>query len=385
MFTAPPALETVQPQNVKGALSIDWVIEPNPGKPNGALPFPVETAKGEAGPLHFSLRRLRLADETPKRLKLAVTPAGHDDIASVLAKMGDGYRFTTLRSNELMSLQSLRAYDVVFLTCADVYVQDFQIALPLRKFVEQGGTLYASDLRGDIVLAAFPEVRTRIPLAPGVPQDVEASVIDRGLQTHLGRSSIPLTFDAPGWRPAAFNIAKATVCLNGRYRNQLGEEQLAPLLVKFQVQRGNVIFTSFHHTKNDSAIVKKLLDYLVFASVNARSEARVRELMQQYHFAPTDLRPTLLNAGQDVEATFQHAGGGLQIALGFENQGAKLKLVLRSPTGQIVEHEDQGIYLIEVPDAPAGMWRYTVTPVDLPHAHFPAMIAVGTLKTEPRP
>lgn len=370
------------PRFTRAGMPIAWSLDAKPQKTGGLyLIPPVEIAQGEVGHLHFSLRRLRLSDETPRRLKLAVTPIAHDDVASILTKMGEGYRFATLQNQDLFFLQTLRKYDVVFLTCADVYAQDFQAALPLRKFVELGGTLYASDLRGDLVLAAFPEFRARVPVLPGVPQEVEAQIVDSGLQSHLGRKSIPLTFDAPGWRPAAFNPDLVKVCLTGRYRNQMGIEQLAPLLVKFSFGRGAVIFTSFHHAKNDSATVHKLLDYLVFASVSARSEARVRELMQRYDFAPADLRPVILNGGQELQGKFQHAGGGLQIALGFENQGAKLKLTLHSPTGQKIEHEDQGVYLIEVPVAVPGAWQYSVTPIELPHANFPVVVAVGNLKS----
>ena len=377
--TPVPFLPTEDPATPPRA-PIRWALDTGPAKFADNLLLPIETAKREVGNLHFSLRRLRLGDDAPKPLKLAVTAFVHDDIGSVLSKMGEGYRFTSLRHQDLLSQAALKKHDVVFMTCADIYAEDFQAVLPLRKFVEEGGTLYASDLRGDIVLAAFPEFRSRLPILPGVPQGVEASVVDAGLAAYLQRTTIPLTFDAPSWRPAAFDPAKVTVCLKGAYRNQLGQTQVAPLLVKFQVKRGTVIFTSFHHSKNDTAIVQKLLGYLVFASVNARSEARVRELMKRYDFAPESLRPMLLNSGAPAEATYQHTGGGLQIALGFENQGAKLKLTLRSPTGQIVEHEDQGIYLIDVPNAAPGAWRYTVTPIDLPHANFPILAAVGTHK-----
>ncbi len=357
-----------------------WALD-KPAAKIGGLMLPIETSRGEVGNLHYSVRRLRLDDDSRKPLRLGVTPVAHDDIGGILAKMGDGYRYSTLRSQDLMSIQSLRNFDVIFLTCADLYPQDFQAVLPLRKFVELGGTLYASDLRGDMVLAAFPEFRAGQPALPGVPQNVEASIVDQGLQSFMGRKAIPLTFEAPGWRPASFHPAKTTVCVQGAYRNQLGQQQVAPLLVKFRAQRGTVIFTSFHHSKNDSEIVRKLLDYLVFASVNAKSEARLRELMERYDFAPQDLRPVVLNADQKAQATHQHAGGGLQIALGFHQQGAKLKLTLREPTGQVIEHEDEGIYLIEVPKAPPGVWQYTVTPVELPHANFPIVVAVGTLKS----
>lgn len=371
-------------RKTRDGMAIEWSLDARPKKSSELfLILPVEVANVTTGNLHYSLRRLRLADDAPKPLKLAVTPPAHDDIGSILNKMGPGYRFTSLRNHDLLSLPMLRHHDVVFLTCADMYVPDFQAAMPLRKFVELGGTLYASDLRGDLLLAAFPEFRARMPVYPGIPQQVDVAVVDPGLQAQVGRKTVPLTFDAPGWRPAPFDASRVTVCLTGQYRNQRGELQSAPLLVKFQVGRGTVIFTSFHHTKNDSEIVRRLLDYLVFASVNARSEARVRELMQRYDFAPADLRPTTLNTGQDAQGTFEHPGGGLQIALGFENQGAKLKLTLRAPTGQMVEHEDQGIYLVEVPNAPSGSWKYTVTPIDLPHANFPMIVAIGTLKHRP--
>jgi hypothetical protein len=294
--------------------------------------------------------------------------------------MGDGYRFTKLRSQDLMSLQTLNTYDVVFLTCAELYAHDFHAVLPLRKFVEQGGTLYASDLRGDMLLAAFPELRATPGPLPGLPQSVDADVMDKGLESFLQRKKVPLTFDAPYWRPAGFDSRKVTVCLSGTYRNQMGQIQTAPLLVKFAFKRGQVIFTSFHHPKNDRDIVHKLVDYLVFASVNARSEARVRELMARYRFAPSDLRPLLLAPGRNMEGVFQHAGGDLQVALGLENEGAKLKLTLHAPTGQVIEHEDQGIYLIEVPAAPSGGWRFTITPVELPHGNFPILLAVGAMK-----
>lgn len=368
---APPALELFESR-------ISWLLDAP--KDEKKLITPIEIITMDKGDLHFSVRRLALDGDAPKALKLAVTPAAHDDVQRILTRMGDGYRFTTLKNQSWMSYPTLKNFDVVFLTCADVYAQDFQAALPLRQFVEQGGTLYASDLRGDIVLAAFPEFRARMPVTPGVPQKVDANVVDKGLQLYLHRKTIPLTLEAEGWRPAGFDPSKIEVMLDGSYRNQLGHTQTAPLLVKFRAKRGHVIFTSFHHSKNDSEIVRKLLDYLVFASVSARSEARVRDLMQRYEFAPEALRPIVLEAGKKSEGEYQHPGGAMQIALGFENQGAKLKLTLRAPGGQTIEHEDQGIFLIEIPKAVAGAWKYTVTPVDLPHTNFPIVVAVGLHK-----
>jgi hypothetical protein len=82
-----------------------------------------------------------------------------------------------------------------------------------------------------------------------------------------------------------------------------------------------------------------------------------------------------------LEGKHEHAGGTLRIALGFEHAGAKLKLTLRSPAGRAIEHADQGLYLIEVPNAAPGAWSYAVTPLDLPHPNFPLIVAVGTAKS----
>jgi hypothetical protein len=362
--------------------AIKWAVEAAaPSKrADTNLIVPIEVARIEQDNVLFTLRRLRFPDGEIKPLKLAVTPFVHDDVAGLLKTMGAGYRCTNIRNEDTWSLLTLRNFDVVFLTCADVQFQDFQAALPLRRYVEMGGTLYASDLRGDVLAAAFPEYRRRLPLLPGAAQSIDASVTDTGLQAYLGKKMIPLTFDAPNWRPAAFDASKTTVCLKGAYRNNKGEMQSAPLLVKFRAGKGTVIFTSFHHSNNDSAIVQKLLEYLVFSSVSARSEARVKELMLRSQFAAEDLRPVFVSMDRKAEGICRHDGGAMQIALGFENQGAKLKLTLRSPSGKIVEHEDQGLYLIEIPKAEAGVWQYTVTPIELPHANFPILIAVGKPK-----
>ena len=357
-----------------------WTTEP-PRSGEANLIMPIEIATIEDGSIPYNIRRLRFHDEAPTPLRLAVTPFSHDDLGSVLTKMGEGYRFTNIRNEDLLSLSTLKKYDVLFLTCADMYAQDFQAAGPLRRFVQQGGTLYASDLRGDLVLAAFPEFRARVALMPGVPQNIDATVYDKGMQSYLSKKAIPLSFEANDWRPAGFDATKVTVCLKGMYRNNLGLTKPAPLMVKFRVQKGTVVFTSFHHAKNDAEIVRKLLDYVVFATVNARSEARVKDLMARSQFAAHDLHPVLMTADKQVAGIFQHQLGALQVGVGFENLGARLKLKLRSPGGQTIEHEGQGLYQIEVPKAEPGAWQYTVTPVELPYSNFPVIVAIGGVKS----
>jgi hypothetical protein len=350
-----------------------------PPKKEMLLP-PVEVAKTEGAALPYSIRRLGLPAGAPKALRLAVSPVGHDDVGKVLKELGPGYRFTTLLKLNLLSVEVLKKYDVIFLTCADLYAQDFQAAGALRRFVELGGTLYASDLQCDLLVRAFPEFAARRVLHPAVPQGIDAKVVDPGLEAHLGHKVIPLSFDAPDWRPAAFEPSKVTVCLQGDYRDNQGEMKTAPLLVKFRVKEGTVIFTSFHHSRNDSAIVHKLLEYLVFSSVSARSDTRIRDLMDRHDSSAQSLRPAALHADQTAQGTCIHPGGGLQVALGFEHAGARLKLTLRSADGRSIDYTDEGLFLIDLPDAAPGVWTWTVTPIELPHGTFPVVVAIGRSK-----
>ncbi|MBI2804372.1 MAG: hypothetical protein HYX68_05230 [Planctomycetes bacterium] len=367
------------PTKAAAAPLVRWQAEPAPSR-YANLILPIEMATMESATIPHRVRRLKLADQPVKALRLAVTPTAHDDLGSLLTKMGDGYRFTTLGRAGTRSLASLQKYDVVFLTCSDLYPKDFQAVGPLRKFVEQGGTVYASDLYGDLLVAAFPEFRARVRVLPGVPQTVDAYVVESAMQSYLGRRVLPLNFEAGDWRPAPFDPAKVTVCLRGLYRNNLGQTQTAPLLVKFRCEKGQVIFTSFHHTRNDAQVVRNVLDYLIFAAVNARSEARLNDLMKQCGFAAASVRLAHLSFGKTLQSTHRHAGGGLQMALGFEHAGAELKLTLRAPGGRTLFHQSKGLFLLEIPAAEAGEWSWTVTPTQLPHANFPVLIAIGSAR-----
>src|SRR5207244_2002384 len=103
---------------------LTWAPEPGSGDANSIMP--IESATITDGSIPHTVRRLRFHDDAPTRLKLAVTPFSHDDLGSVLTKMGEGYRFTNIRNEDLLSLDTLTKHDVVFLTCADMYAQNFQ-------------------------------------------------------------------------------------------------------------------------------------------------------------------------------------------------------------------------------------------------------------------
>ena len=345
----------------------------------GSFIVPLEILTLDSGKIPYKIRRLKFPENSkPKSLRLGVTRADFDDMGRLLNELGAGYRYTNLEDEDLWSVERLREFDVIFLTCSFFEEQDRRAIAPLRKFVEMGGTLYSSDLRYDLVLAAFPEFRVNFRVAPGIVQQINADVVNPGLRQFLGKNKIMLNFDSEDWRPAAFDKVKTTSLLEGTYRNNEGNVRHARLLVKFRVKQGTVIFTSFHNEQQTSEIEHKLLQYLVFSAVNAKAESRVAEIMLNAGFSVQDMKNLQVDEGKTLPMqTYANKGGGLQVAVGFENLGAKMRLTLIAPDGQKIEHEESGVFLMEIPKATAGNWQYSVTGVNVPFQNFPVVLAVG--------
>ena len=360
-------------------------------------------SSGENG-LETSSNGAQTLDEKPRRarpLRLAVTPKKYDDMGKLLDELGTGYRWESIRYDDLLDPEVLSDYDVVFLTCggfpsrwlgrrmadgvrpgSDLHrirprIRE-QLRESLRSFVGRGGTLYASDWRFKALAVAFPDVVDWSMAVRGEVQTIQADVVDAGLQRRLGEQ-IELTFDKPKWDPAAFRGSEVTTFLRGTYKTVEGDRRTAPLLVKFPYKEGTVIFTSFHNEKQNSNTETELLKYLVFASVMAREEADVRRTMVRGGFSPVEGNLLSASAGdQSVTETYHAAeAGDLQFVLGFADRGARLRLVVTRPDGRPLEKTGTSTFVIDVPDAPAGDWRYTITPLEVPHRNFPFSLTVG--------
>ena len=150
-----------------------------------------------------------------------------------------------------------------------------------------------------------------------------------------------LNFNLSGWKPAHFLDPKTTVFLRGEYQTGECDHTEAPLLVKFPVGKGTVIFTSFHNEKQNSQKEEKLLRFLVFSAITAKEEALVAKIMVSGGFSPA--KKTLLShsSGEPtITQTYRNTKPGrLQFALGLANEGARLRFRIVSPNGQQYEKE----------------------------------------------
>ncbi len=321
------------------------------------------------------------ASEPPKPLRLAVTPPKYDNMGKLLDTLGQGYHYSSISMADLDDPKRLAEFDVVFLTCAETKDVDRRTVESLREFVAKGGTLYASDLRFRLIAEAFPEVVDRATVNEGRAGEVTADVVDKSLADQLGRS-VPLHFDLAQWRPAAFAGPDVKIYLRGEYRPMRGSPTEAPLLVKFAHREGSVIFTSFHNEKQSTETELKLLKHLVFAAVTAKIEAKIAKRMVSGGFSPQQQSLLSASAGSPSVTQKYHLSkpAALQFALGFANQGAKLRLTVVSPDGRRHEKEGKDTFTVEIPDGPAGEYTYTVTAVEVPYPNFPFTLTIGEPK-----
>ncbi len=334
-------------------------------------------------------------------LRLAVTPPEFDDMGRLLDTLGSGYRYTEIAYDDLLDGDKLAAYDVVFLTCSGAPpawlgrrlaegdrgspgifrlkepIMD-QLNRSLRQYVRQGGTLYASDWQFELVKIAFPEYVDEPRVGRGAAQTLRAEVLDPVLQRRLG-PWMELTFDKPAWRPAAFQGADVHVDLRGRYELSDGRQVDGPLLVEFPFGAGTVIFTSFHNEAQNSKLELALLRHLVFTTVTARLDTKIRHTLVEGGFSPVERNLLSASAAEQSigESYESHAVRDLQFVLGFENRGATLQLTVTGPDGRKITKSGTSTIRIDEPQAPPGVWRWSVTPLAVPYANFPFTMTVG--------
>ena len=211
----------------------------------------------------------------------------------------------------------------------------------------------------------------------GEAQVVTARVVDPGLQELLG-DTVALNFNTRGWDAARFAGKNVNILMRGEFRLLNGGRAEAPLLVKFPAGQGSVIFTSFHNEAQNSRQEEALLRYLVFSAVTAKEQSLSERTMLSGGFSPAKRSLISHSSGQpSVTRTYQTAKGGpIRFALSFAGQEARLKLQLVAPTGQVYEKEVSSTLVAEGDGAPAGVWHYTITSLQVPHENLPFSVTV---------
>jgi hypothetical protein len=90
---------------------------------------------------------------------------------------------------------------------------------------------------------------------------------------------------------------------------------------------------------------------------------------------------TMANDTPSVTKTYTiKKSGKARFQLSFNPGDVRLRLTIQSPDGKSASAEHSSSFSIEVPEASAGEWKYTVTAIKVPYANFPFSVTVGEEK-----
>ena len=308
-----------------------------------------------------------------------VSPSSFDDIGAVLKDMGKGFEHQTLRWKDLKDIKRLQGCDVLFINCALRFGFGFgrKIGPVVRQFVEQGGTLYASDFAVDAIKHAFPDILDYDQ--EGEAGDMVCEVVDPGLQELVGKT-IDVHFNTIWWRITELAKSVRVYVRGSVYQTASGEPAKLPIVVGFEHGKGHVLCTCFHNEAQVSEQEKKLLRFLVLRPILARAAADSAQTLQSQEIEGVKEIIDTIDLGSVSEPfAFDAAGGeALLFRLGWNGE-ATLKLTVTDPSGDIrlQRQKDRPPAGCEIANAEAGRWTCVVEAVHAPHNNFPFVLTLA--------
>ena len=208
------------------------------------------------------------------------TPMGNVDIIKGEGSYGGAFWISDFLADPLW----LTDYDIIFFNCGlelttlsnggtvvDNAMQN------LNDFVQNGGSVYASDWASEVVRLAFPEqidfVGDDSAFGEARVGDAAAAqsglVVDENLAAALNKSDVVINFDLSVWavaEPLEQQPSTLEPMVLGDVAINYGSMQKinVPLLSWFAMGEGKVLFTSFHNESQNSEDLTDILNYMVF-------------------------------------------------------------------------------------------------------------------------
>jgi len=190
--------------------------------------------------------------------KIYVSSAKYDNVGEVLNSMN--IKYSAFNNN----------YDsqIIFLNCG---TNDSVDIAKLRKYVNDGGCLYASDQTDTIISKTFPDVFS-FGGHRGHSCRILTEVIDQELQRYVGQT-VEIEFDLGSW--AILDSSKGKTILRASQGNAYSGK---PIMVHAVYGRGNIFYTCFHNHKQASEKEKALLQLLLLKQMSVNSKTTVEQM-----------------------------------------------------------------------------------------------------------
>ncbi len=196
--------------------------------------------------------------EIKKTLKVGVSSPCYDDIGKILTSLKIPHEpFTKCQFN----------CNLLFLNCG---TNDSINPSQLKKYVESGGCVYASDLTDTIISSAFPGL-FNFKGHVGEVCKIYADVVDSELREIVG-NKILIEFDMPIW--AVLNKSQGSTLLVGSSGSKYSG---LPIMVKVAFGKGIIFYTCFHNHSQASEKEQALLQLLVLKQIGSNANMSIEE------------------------------------------------------------------------------------------------------------
>ena len=266
--------------------------------------------------------------------RVGVTSPSADNVGQILRNIGGGIDFDVIGSADFNSFERLSQYHAVFINCGSHDAVNPQV---LRRFVYEGGVVYASDLAGNAVGPAFPGM---FSFSTDVSSQTvnNAAITHTSLATHMGRTHMNIVFDLSGWAVITNLSPNATVYI----RDNVSGHGDRPLAFSFDYGRGRVFFTSFHNHVQATTDMVNFIEYLVFRIQHFEAERNLRAMADEAGYIFDGSVFGVLNDGETSQAFF-YTPQANDFMLLFDVNLGDFVILLFDPLGNVFTTEALGI------------------------------------------
>ncbi len=215
----------------------------------------------------------------PDSANIAVLDGQFDDISGILDDLGMDYNLYPSGDFPHGDIDTLTDYDIIFAECANNLPSQSNFSTSpadaLRYFVQNGGSLYASDMALTYITGAFDDVFILEEGLRGTSTTVEAQIPNPALADLLGTDvatiEMPSQFiffedilvDATIHFEAEFEADEVP---GGPSSGDSSTTVSAPLMAHHRdpINNGRVFYTSFHNSAQAPDKIRDIFEFLVF-------------------------------------------------------------------------------------------------------------------------
>ncbi len=349
--------------------------------------------------------------------KLAVTPAGYDDMKSVLEKLGVAPEELTF--DQMTTAAALEKYDAIYINCAgEAESPSDEMVSAIKEYVKNGGVIYASDFAAGVVEKAFPgkinfNGGSVSSAHIGSTGDVAAKVVDSGLASVLGQTSVTIKYDLGAWVVVDSPGAGTRVLMTGdvpttgydasAYQNldysdseklkeamekiQSGSTTTSntikdkPLVLTFSEGKGEVLYTTFHNEAQLTKEVEAIINWFGIRTRAGRLASATRELVIKGDDIALQEIVDGINKGE-TKTYYFNATGKADFKLTLNFGGSELGMTITDPAGNEVISQDvqKPPYTTSV-QADEGKYKIVIEGKDVPENNYPFVLLASGPKS----